>query len=185
MQNLKQWIKNTKRLFKINNEQSKDRKITEFFKNNNDIPVSKTGTPIQIAINRSDQPMTKKYANNTYYISKDKNNYQDSKYDGVSRNFKQSENSDAEEEIFQFGENRSESDIVSEESKNNIIENNILLTTSSTTYIVNMNIIESNKKEKLQHKTKNGLKYNEHISENNNTIDDNSRNTYSTNSTSY
>ena len=86
VQNLKQWIKNTKRLFKINNEQSKDRKITDFFKNNNNIPVSKIGTPIQITINRSDQPTIKKHYYNTYNISKDRNNY--SKYDGVSRKFK-------------------------------------------------------------------------------------------------
>ena len=106
--------KNTKQLFKINNEQSKDRKITEFFKNNNNnIPVSKIGTPIQITINRFDQPTTKKYNNNTYNISKNINNY--SKYDGVSRKFKQIEKSDFEEEIFQFGENRSESGKVSKE----------------------------------------------------------------------
>ena len=117
MQNLKQWIKNTKRLFKINNEQSKDRNITDFFKNNNNIPVSKIGTPIQSIINRSDQSTTKKYNNNTYHLSKDRNNY--SKYDGVSRKFKQIEHSDSEEKIFQFGENRSESSTVSAESKKN------------------------------------------------------------------
>ena len=48
-----------------------------------------------------------------------------------------------------------------------------------------MNVIESNKKEKLQHKTKNDFKYNEHVSDNNNVIDNNSRNTFSTNSTPY
>ena len=154
VQNLKQWIKNTKRLFKINNEQSKDKKITEFFKNNNKISVSKTGTLIQITINRSDQPTTKKYNNNTYNISKDRNNYSDSKYDGASRNFKQSENSDSEEEIYQFGEKRSESGTVSEESKNSIIEDNILLITSSTTYSGNMNIIGYNKKENSSIKPK-------------------------------
>ena len=42
-----------------------------------------------------------------------------------------------------------------------------------------MNVIESNKKEKLQHKTKNDFKYNEHVSDNNNIIDNNSRNTFS------
>ena len=74
---------------------------------------------------------------------------------------------------------------VSEESKNNIIENNILLNTSSTTYSGNTNILEINKKENLQLQTKNDLKYNEHFSDKNNTIDTNSRNTYSTNGTSY
>ena len=86
------------------------------------MPVSNIGTPIQITIHRSDHPTTIKYNNNTYHISKYRNNYSDSKYDGVRRNFKQSENSDSEEEIFQVGENRSESGQVLEESKNNIIE---------------------------------------------------------------
>ena len=44
------------------------------------------------------------------------------------------ENSYSEEEIFNFGENSSENGTVSEESKNNIIEDNVSLTTSSTTY---------------------------------------------------
>ena len=69
--------------------------------------------------------------------------------------------------------------------KNNIIENNILLNTSRTAYNENTNIIESNKKENLQLKAKKDLKYNEHISDKNNTIDANSRNNYSTNSVSY
>ena len=49
----------------MNKEKSNDRKITDFFKNNNNIPVSKIGTSIQIKKNRSDQPTTKKYNNNT------------------------------------------------------------------------------------------------------------------------
>ena len=48
-----------------------------------------------------------------------------------------------------------------------------------------MNILEINKKEKLQLKTENDLKYNKHISDKNNTIDTNSRETYSINSISY
>ena len=40
VQSLKQWIKNTKRLFKVHNEKSNERKITEFFQNN-DRPISK------------------------------------------------------------------------------------------------------------------------------------------------
>ena len=48
VQKLKQWIKNTKRFFKMNKEKLNDRKITDFFKNNNNISVSKIGTSIQI-----------------------------------------------------------------------------------------------------------------------------------------
>ena len=69
---------------------------------------------------------------------------------------------------------------------NNLIDDNLLLTTSSTTYSGKINIIESNKKEKIQTKTKNDLKHNEHISDiNNNTIDDNSKNIDSNNSIPY
>ena len=69
---------------------------------------------------------------------------------------------------------------------NNLIDDNLLLTTSSTTYSGKINIIESNKKEKFQTKTKNDLKYNEHISDiNSNTIDDNSKNIDSNNSIPY
>ena len=38
---------NTKRLFKLNKEKN-NRKITEFFQSNNNIPVSRVGTSIQI-----------------------------------------------------------------------------------------------------------------------------------------
>ena len=69
--------------------------------------------------------------------------------------------------------------------KNNTLESNILLNTFSATHSENTNIFEINKKEKLQLQTKIDLKYNEHISNKNNTIYDNSRNAYSTNSTSY
>ena len=69
---------------------------------------------------------------------------------------------------------------------NNLIDDNLLLTTSSTTYSGKINIIESNKKEKIQTKIKNDLKHNEHISDiNNNTIDDNSKNIDSNNSIPY
>ena len=65
------------------------------------------------------------------------------------------ENSYSEEEIFNFGENSSENGTVSEESKNNIMEDNVSLTTSSTTYREKINIIEKNKKENSQIQNKN------------------------------
>ena len=101
----------------MNKEKTNDRKITEFFENNNNIPLSKIGTQIQKTTNRSKPTTTKTYNNNNYHISKDRNNNSDSKYDGVSRNFKQRENSYSQEEIFHVGENRSESGTVSEEEK--------------------------------------------------------------------
>ena len=55
VKSLKQWIKNTKRLFKIHNEKSNERKITEFF-HNNDRPVSKVGHKNKIK--QSKQPTT-------------------------------------------------------------------------------------------------------------------------------
>ena len=58
---LKQWITNTKRLFRTNNEKSKNRKITEFFQNTNNNSVSKIGTPIKKTINQSEPPTTKNY----------------------------------------------------------------------------------------------------------------------------
>ena len=106
VKSLKQWIKNTKRLFKIHNEKSNERKITEFFYNN-DRPVSKVGH--KKTINQSDQPTTKNYNNNTQHISKDRNTYSDSTYYGVSKYFKQIEHTDSKEEIYQFGETSSES----------------------------------------------------------------------------
>ena len=92
------------------------------------------------------------------------------------------ENSYSEEEIFNFGENSSENGTVSEESKNNIMEDNVSLTTSSTTYREKINIIEKNKKENSQIQNKNNFEYNEHrFGNNNTTINDMSRNTYSNN----
>ena len=72
VQSLKQWIKNTKWLFKIHNKKSNHRKITEFFKNT-DRQINTIGN--KKSINRSDQPTTKTYNNNTQLIRKDRNIY--------------------------------------------------------------------------------------------------------------
>ena len=111
VKSLKQWIKNTKCLFKIHNEKLNERKITEFFQNN-DRPVSKIGN--KKTIKQSEQPTTKNYNNNNQHISKERNN---STYYGVSKYFKQSEDTDSEEEIYQFGETSSESGAKSEGEK--------------------------------------------------------------------
>ena len=89
------------------------------------------------------------------------------------------ENLYSEKEMFNFDENSRESGTVSEESKNNILEDNVSLTTSSTTYRGKTNIIEKSKKVKSQIQNKNNFEYNKHVSDNNNTINDTSRNTYS------
>ena len=109
-------------------------KITEFFENTNNNPISKIGTPPQKTTHQSEPLTTKKYKNNTNQISKDINNNINSKHVATSKTFKRMENLYSEEEMFNFDENSRESGTVSEESKNNIIEDNVSLTTSSTTY---------------------------------------------------
>ena len=70
----------------MNKEKTNDRKITEFFQNNNNIPASKIGTPIQKTTNQSELPTTKKQKkNNTNQMSKDGNNNINSKYVGISK----------------------------------------------------------------------------------------------------
>ena len=114
VKSLKQWIKNTKRMFKIHNEKSNEGKITEFFKNN-DRPISKIGN--KKTIKKSEQPTTKNYNNNNQNISKERNIPYNSTYYGVSKYFKQIENTDSEEEIYQFGETSSESGTKAEGEK--------------------------------------------------------------------
>ena len=103
--------KNNKRLFKIHNEKSNERKITEFFQDN-DSPLNKIEN--KKTIKKSEQPTIKKYNSNNQHISKERNN---STYYGVSKYFKQSEDTDSEEEIYQFGETSSESGAKSEGEK--------------------------------------------------------------------
>ena len=54
-------------------------------------------------------------------------------------------NSYSEKEIFNFGENSRESGTVSEELKNNIIEDNVSLTTSTTIFRGKKYILEKSK----------------------------------------
>ena len=104
-----------------------------------------------------------------------------STYYGVSKYFKQIENTDSEEEIYQFGENSSESGTKSEGEKNNINETRKSIKNSNTKYRGIRNITGSNKNKNSRNKNNNDSKNNENSSHNNNTIDKNSRHTYSNN----
>ena len=181
VKSLKQWIRNTKRLFKIHNDKLNERKITEFFQNN-DRPVSKIGN--KKTIKQSEQPTTNNYNNNKQHISKERNIPYNSTYYGVSKDFKQIENTNSEEEIYQFCETSSESGTKSEGEKNNINKTKKLIKNSNTKYGGIRNITESNKNKKSRYKNNNDSKNNGNSSHNNNTIDKNSRRTYSNNNNS-
>ena len=74
--------KNNKRLFKIHNEKSNERKITEFFQDN-DSPLNKIGN--KKTIKKSEQPTIKKNNNNNQHICRERNIPYNSTYYWVSK----------------------------------------------------------------------------------------------------
>ena len=158
VQSLKQWIKNTKRLFKIHTKKSNERKITEFFPNI-DGQINTIGN--KNPISKSDKPTTKNYDTNNTYLRKDGNNYSEATHYEVSKYFKQIENSDSAEAIYQFGENSTVSDNISAVKTNNITETRKASQFFTTTYSGTTNIPATKNNTNYSNKNKNNSKKNE------------------------